>query len=350
MALALPSRIREAIERLAALPEQRDALIAALERPGHALSPEADCRSGTLVLACYGAASKAFDEAALTAAVAVELQSEAAFLLDGVADGDLPEGAGPGEELALGMALSECAACVACEATRSLASEANGVDALIQFHRSCIGACAGQLLDSRFERRSRVTMEQSLHMTALKAGSLGRFAGGFGARLATRDAQRITDLEELGQAAFTFAQLVDDLRDACSSDPGRDDLTRSKKTVPLAFVRGRDELPLREPASVTIDPARRSYEQWGAWVFGALVAELILRRARVVVERLDQQRCAVQELERFIDSLERSFESVVRALDARSAALPRHPGRGTGPAGDPGRADRPDPPLHAAAG
>ena len=332
----LRARIRSAVAYHTASSIQHARLIDALSRPGYALGRDSPCRAGTLSLAAYDAVRGSVDDVAYCAAAAVELQTHAAFLFDNVADFELLDEVGYGAELAIAIALSECASCVACEAlsTSQLTASA-GRDALIAFHRSCVGACAGQLLDSLFEGREDVTAREALEMTLLKSGSFGRLAAGFGARLAAADEDVVADLEELGRALFTFAQLVDDLRDACSTDLD-DDWARGKKTVPLAFFRERCECPLLPPnhgmMALSRD-ARHRYRTGEAPLFGALVAEAFLERARRLLERLRGKPCRVIELDRLVESLDRSFSSVLRSIEpARCPSAPRDAdGRVRGP-------------------
>jgi geranylgeranyl pyrophosphate synthase len=332
----LQARIRSAIGCHAASSIQRARLIDALSRPGYALARDSPCRAGTLSLAAYDAVRASLDDAAYCAAAAVELQTQAAFLFDNVADFELLDDVGYGAELALAIALSECASCVACEALSisELAGSA-GRDALISFHRSCVGACAGQLLDALFEGRDDVTAREALEMTLFKSGNFGRLAAGFGARLAAADAEVVADLEELGRSLFTFAQLIDDLRDACSTDLD-DDWARGKKTVPLAFFHERCECPLlpsnHDMMRLSRD-ARHRYRTGEAPLFGALVAEAFFERARRTLERLRGKPCKVMELDRLVESLDRSFSSVLRSIEpARCPVAPRDAdGRVRGP-------------------
>jgi len=272
---------------------------------------------------------------AFRAAAAVEMQAEAAFLFDNVADLQGRGEAGYAEELALAISLSECASCVACEAIGASGLGAMGLEALIEFHSSCVAACAGQLLDAVFEKRQDVTTDEALEMTVQKSGSLGRFAGGFGARLAAADAEVVSCMEGLGLAAFTFAQLVDDLRDARSTYTGDDDLARQKKTVPLAFFHNHRALP-PQPAdggTMTLSPdVGCEYESCQASLFAALVAEAFLNRAKKALQKLSQKRYMVNDLERFVESLEHSFASVLGSIGPGSATPPRDAGcrvRGT---------------------
>ena len=79
------------------------------------------------------------------------------------------------------------------------------------------------------------TTDEALTMTSLKAGSLGRFATGLGASMATEDPEIVNLCGEFGFNLFTYLQLVDDLRDACEAQDLRGDLMRHKKTLPVVF-------------------------------------------------------------------------------------------------------------------
>ena len=82
-----------------------------------------------------------------------------------------------------------------------------------------------------------VTASDALGMTALKAGGLGELAAVFGASLATDDTETVRLFGELGFNLFTYAQLVDDLRDAFPSQGSSSDWEQGKKTLPLLFFR-----------------------------------------------------------------------------------------------------------------
>ena len=86
---ALRTEIEEGVSRYCAEPSHRDAVLAALKRPGFALHAESQCRAGILTLEVYRAVRGDLDRCAWHAASAVELYQEAAFLFDDVADDDV---------------------------------------------------------------------------------------------------------------------------------------------------------------------------------------------------------------------------------------------------------------------
>ena len=106
--------LRSEVKRIVSLyctePNHREAMLRALAQSGFALHPRAPCRAGLLSLHIYQAIRGSITEIALQAASAVELQMEAAYLFDAVADGDIqPEqGLTPAEVLALAIAILTC--------------------------------------------------------------------------------------------------------------------------------------------------------------------------------------------------------------------------------------------------
>src|SRR5712675_715699 len=131
------------------------------------------------------------------------------LLRAGVADAILAHAAPAiqGEVLALAIALLTASTAAAADAA-SDSPDAPG--AMRHFCVATGGACAGQFLDARLERRGTATVEESLEMTRLKSGSLGTFAAGFAARIAGAGPGDARIFEALGCNLFTFAQLVDD--------------------------------------------------------------------------------------------------------------------------------------------
>ena len=81
--------------------EYQERMLRALSRPGFALHPDSSCRTGILALETFRAAGGSPSAVGLQAATAVELQIEAAFMFDHVADHELnPEhGMNEAEEL-----------------------------------------------------------------------------------------------------------------------------------------------------------------------------------------------------------------------------------------------------------
>ncbi len=298
-------------------------MLYALARPGFALHPQAPYHAGILTLEVYQAISGPPSAAAIQAAVAVELHMQAAYMFDNVADrdkgssDDLP----PAEELALAICLLSCGQTVLCEAACAAGRHGSGLRSLLQWAGNCASdCCAGQFLDAYLEKQPLSTTEEALKMTSLKAGSLGRFATGLGASMATEDPDIVSLNGEFGFNLFTYFQLVDDLRDACPAQDLQRDLTRHKKTLPVVFFH--NSMMQRNPEVVCsiIPPeacektrvdAWQEFEASGARIFGAIAAEAFLNRAKANLADIKSRLGKVGNLERFVSSFEISPQEVV---------------------------------------
>src|SRR5258706_11596919 len=115
-------------------------LLRLLGRPGYALHPDGACRAGTLALTVHEAVGRdAAERPALLAAAALELQMEAAFVFDEVADA-VP-GAERSEDIGLAIALLTAGAAAATEAAAESPDRAAALD---HFCRAYSDACPGQ--------------------------------------------------------------------------------------------------------------------------------------------------------------------------------------------------------------
>jgi geranylgeranyl pyrophosphate synthase len=276
----------------------REDLMKVLGRPGYAFHPDGLCRAGTLALNVHEAVTReSMARTALLAAAAVELQMEAMYVFDDVADGDSRVACG--DDLALAIALLMAGAAAAVEAAADSPGRSAALD---HFCRAYSEACAGQFQDAMLQGRGEATLEEALQMTCLKAGGLGRFVTGFVARVSGADGDGVALFERLGFHIFTLAQLVDDLRDACV--PGRDsDLTRRKATLPVVFYgRGIDSaVPVDAILSRDI---RSTYESSGAPLYAAILAHAYMSRAEEDLNLLARHGYAVEGLVRFLESVD----------------------------------------------
>ena len=236
-------------------------------------------------------------------------------MLDHVADRELDPQQSPNaaEELALAITVLTCGSAAACEAVRQSGLDPSRLCALLEFHRNGISACGGQYLDVCMERQMSATTDEALQMTARKAGSLGRLAGDFGARVATHDSEVISLFGEFGFNLFTYLQLIDDMRDACPRNSPQSDLAQHKKSVPLVFfynslVNGHPEATsgmMLPPLVAEADPdIREVFEASGAQVFCAVVAETFLNRAKGHLEELESRLDNIDSLKRLVTPLE----------------------------------------------
>ena len=293
----LREQIQEVIATRIAKPIRED-LVKLLARPGYALHPDGLCRAGVLALKVHEAVIRdAVGRAGLLAAAAVELQMEAAYVFDEVADA--APGSNRSEDLGLAIALLTAGAAAAVEAAADSPDRSAAMD---HFCKAYSEACAGQFLDAALQRRGGATLEEALQMTCLKAGGLGKFVTGFMARVAGADGDGVALFERLGDHAFTLAQLVDDLRDACA--PGQDsDLAQRKATLPVVFYgRGIDSLAPLD--GILSDRICNTYESSGAPLYAAILAHAYMSRAEEDLALLARHGYAVGGLVRFLESVD----------------------------------------------
>ena len=157
-------------------------LIRLLARPGYALHPQSRCRAGVFALEVHRAARRSFDRTTLLVAAAVELQRQSGFLAAGLAAADP----------SLAMALLVAATATAADAS----GDAPDPAATLRHFRAAS------------------TLEDTLRLTRLESGALGRFAAGFAVRAAGAEPAGAALFERLGFNLFTFAHLTRENPDA----------------------------------------------------------------------------------------------------------------------------------------
>ena len=290
-----------------------EALLKLLGRPGYALHPDASCRAGTLALMVLETVSREpIGRTALLAAAAVELQMEAAFVFDEVADAT--PGANRSEDLGLAIALLTAGAAAAVEAAADSPDRGAAMD---HFCRAYSEACAGQFLDAALQGRAGATLEEALQMTRLKSGGLGRFVTGFAARITGTDRDAVGLFERFGDHTFTLAQIVDDLRDACA--PGEtSDLAQRKATLPVVFYGRVIDSPAAADGMLSCD-IRDTYESSGAPLYAAILAHAYLSRAKEDLTLLARRGYAVGGLVAFLESVDSGAGATLSA--ARSSLV-----------------------------
>lgn len=291
----------------------REELVKLLSRPGYALHPDGLCRAGVLALNVHEAVVRgAVGRAGLLAAAAVELQMEAAYVFDEVADA--APGAGRGEDLGLAIALMTAGAAAAVEAADGSPDRSAAMD---HFCRAYSDACAGQYLDAALQGRGGASLEEALQMTCLKSGGLGKFVTGFMARVAGADGDGVALLERFGQHTFTLAQLVDDLRDACAPGEGSD-LAQRKATLPVVFY-GRGIDSAAPVDGILSDQTCRTYESSGASLYAAILVHAYMSRAEEDLSLLARRGYAVGGLARFLESVDSGAGNILSAARSRVA-------------------------------
>jgi geranylgeranyl pyrophosphate synthase len=321
----LQAEVRHLITSYGEDPLLQDAMHRVLARPGFALHPEARCRAGLLVLQMHRLIAGRSGPAAIRAAAAAEIYMQAAYLFDHLADRDQrpDDGLAAPEEMATAIALLTCAQGAVCEAAFAAGLSGPGLRRVMRWTAACAGGCcAGQFLDAHLEKQPSATTADSLRMTSLKAGSLGRFATGLGAGMATEDPEIIRLCGDFGFNLFTYFQLADDLRDACPSQGAVQDLLQNKKTMPVVFFQNRRaqsngevvcSIIPPEPVDGTAAGAWQDFESSGARVFSAIVAEAFLNRAKQNLAAIKNRLGTVGNLERLVSSIEINPEEVLVA-------------------------------------
>ncbi len=299
----------------------RDALVDLLHRPGYALHAAGACRAGALALEVHAAVTrKRPGRTSLLAGTAVELQMEAMYVFDDVAD-TAPDGR-RGEDLALATALFTAGVAAAFEAA---SDSPDPTAALDHFCKSYSESTAGQFLDVMLQNRGGATLEEAIQATCLKAGGLGRFVTGFASRVAGADRDGVTLFERFGDHVFTLGQLVDDLRDAC--DPGgNSDLALGKATLPVVFY-GRTVDPSAPTDGILSEEVRTKYESSGAPLYAAILAHAYMSRAEEDLTLLAQHGYAVGGLERFLQSIDSGAGEILSAARSSLVAQRATPGR-----------------------
>jgi len=307
--------LREQLREILAAqpPVIRDDLLRLLGRPSYALHPDGPCRAGMMALEIHAAIrGEPAGRAALLAAAAVELQMEAAYVFDEVADAPpYPE---RGEDLALAIALLTLGTAAAVEAATGSRAPAHS---LRPFCASYGQACAGQYLDARLQRRGQATLEEALETTCLKSGGLGRFVGGFAARVAGAEEDAAL-FESFGGNLFTLGQLVDDMRDAWAGGQASD-LWQRKATLPVVFYGRSVDSPVPPDGMISSD-IQQTYESSGAPLYAAILAQAYLSRAREDLSLLTRRAYAVGGLGRFLESVESDAEGILGAARLRLVA------------------------------
>jgi geranylgeranyl pyrophosphate synthase len=265
-----------------------------------------------LTLATHRVLGGSHPRSVLDAAAAVEFYMSAAYLFDEVADREwTPERArSRSETLALGILLLTYGAATVTSACVALRARPSRIATLASFHHTCAQAAAGQFLDAHLQHRAATTPRQALVMTCLKAGSFGRLATTLGATFATEDLRITRSLARFGFSLFTYAQLLDDLRDGVPSSGAPGDLVEGKSTLPVVYFRRTQAASCSGFDHGTMDGrARDRFERSGAVLYGQLVAAVFRHRTQEALRDLARRGVPTQPLEGMLEQLTRGREA-----------------------------------------
>jgi len=304
----LRGQIRDVIAKRVARRIQED-LLKLLARPGYALHPEGLCRAGTLALTIHEAVRRIpTGRTPVLAAAAVELQMEAAFVFDEVADA-IP-GAKRGEDLAWRSALLTAGAAAAVEAAAGCPDQAAAMD---HFCRAYSEACAGQVLDSALQERGEATLGEALQMTCLKSAASGGLSPGL-PLASPGGSRRGRPVRAVRRSHLHARALVDDLRDACA--PGRtSDLAQRKATLPVVYYGRAIDSPAPADGMLSADGCN-AYESSGAPLYAAILAHTYMSRAEEDLTLLARRGYAVGGLVAFLESVDSGAGAILCATGA----------------------------------
>jgi geranylgeranyl diphosphate synthase type I len=218
---------------------------------GNAASTAGKAIRPAFALACARAADGS-DDAAIPAAVAVELVHDFSLLHDDVMDGDLTRRHQPAAWTVFGTGQ----AILVGDALLAVALEQLPDPAAMRVLTAAVrDLCAGQSADVAFEDRSDVDVAQCLTMVEGKTGALLGAACQLGAMAAGLTAAESESYRLFGRELGLAFQLVDDLLGiwgdpAVTGKPAGNDLASRKKSLPVVFALGSDTSAATSLASV----------------------------------------------------------------------------------------------------
>jgi geranylgeranyl pyrophosphate synthase len=277
------SRWSQALTTL--LQQPRGLLAASVRQSGRVSEDDKDTWALHALLA-FGMAAQANNVSSDPATFATAIPIAAAWdvigvtldLIDDLQDNDQPVAA---LSQALSVAVGGMGMAVICLSDAHLApSLAKELER--QMGTALLTAAEGQFWDGEFEREPAVSLNESLHMTALKSGSLVRglyytsALAGAATRMSLAKARALANaVGAFGQELGTYWQLSNDTRDA-DPDTQKSDRRRHKKTLPLVME---DQ----------IGPAPEAQRQKAGHMVGNLACLLAQQRACAALEQLHQR-------------------------------------------------------------
>ncbi|MBF6229277.1 polyprenyl synthetase family protein [Nocardia abscessus] len=264
-----------------------------------------------LVLACARAVG-GDASMAVPAAAAVELVHQASIIQDDVIDHDAVRRHRPAVWTVYGIPAAVLVADALFFASiRALlgGSPQHTVAATETFIDDVQCLVAGELTDTHFETRRKVSLAACWTMTAAKTGALMESACALGARLGNATPQRIREMGRFGHSLGMAFQAVDDYLGiwgtGLTGKPVLADLKRRKKSLPVAYAMATQTTASAELAAVygkdgqltdrEAELAAALIEQTGAraWVITQARAKVAtaldhLAAARPTADGLDQ--------------------------------------------------------------
>ncbi|GJO25850.1 hypothetical protein NJB1507_29830 [Mycobacterium marinum] len=174
-------------------------------------------------------------DAAIPAAVAVELVHDCSLLHDDIMDGDVTRRHRPAAWVVYGVPMAILTGDALLVLALDLVHEGASGSAL---RKAALELCAGQSADLAFEQRTKVWLPECLQMAQQKTGALFGVACQLGALAAGADSLVADQYAQFGRHLGLSFQLVDDIlgiwgSESVTGKPVFSDLQSRKKSLPV---------------------------------------------------------------------------------------------------------------------
>ncbi|GJO08978.1 hypothetical protein NJB1808e29_42380 [Mycobacterium marinum] len=174
-------------------------------------------------------------DAAIAAAVAVELVHDCSLLHDDIMDGDVTRRHRPAAWVVYGVPMAILTGDALLVLALDLVHEGASGSAL---RKAALELCAGQSADLAFEQRTKVWLPECLQMAQQKTGALFGVAYQLGALAAGADSLVADQYAQFGRHLGLSFQLVDDIlgiwgNESVTGKPVFSDLQSRKKSLPV---------------------------------------------------------------------------------------------------------------------
>ncbi|RFZ67382.1 (2E,6E)-farnesyl diphosphate synthase [Mycobacterium marinum] len=174
-------------------------------------------------------------DAAIPAAVAVELVHDCSLLHDDIMDGDVTRRHRPAAWVVYGVPMAILTGDALLVLALDLVHEGASGSAL---RKAALESCAGQSADLAFEQRTKAWLRECLEMAQQKTGALFGVACQLGALAAGADSLVADQYAQFGRHLGLSFQLVDDIlgiwgSESVTGKPVFSDLQSRKKSLPV---------------------------------------------------------------------------------------------------------------------
>lgn len=266
------------------------------DEDGTPREPAGKAFAAALALATARAAGAQDDQAALSAAVAVEMIHDASLLHDDIIDGDRTRRGRPAAWTVFGTGATLCAGVALLHTAPQLLPPHQAADLTVVTCR----IYEGQIDDLAFETRLETSWDQYLVMAEKKTAVLLAAACGLGAAAGGAPPEAVAHYREFGRALGIAYQISDDIlgiwgKPEVTGKPVHSDLTSGKKSAPVIAALTSDTAPGRslhalysEHPTLTSTQAAHAaalIEQTGARTHSETAADHWAQRAHSALDR-----------------------------------------------------------------